>query len=163
VGLDSSTNTIGFRIPVHEVSGLLPADGSPPQEIIGLIYLFNEIEVSRVRERDVNRVAEINQRHGPYADVRLERDDHLDVYNLYPREGELGASTTWHVLKRPPPIAEADLIATCTEFAGALTISCHPPIQLIGNVGIDLNVPAEYLPYLSAIQNHVASLVRTWQ
>jgi hypothetical protein len=128
-----------------------------------LLHILSAEEVMRIEELRRQQVRDINEGLGAYAKVSVVRDEDTGLYELYYEHSELGASTTWQVPAKPPPIADEDFIATCTSFDDAVVVLCRPPMLVGDRIGIETTVRAEHLPYLSIIQNHASQLVQSWR
>jgi hypothetical protein len=159
-GLDSSTPR--FRLPQDEVAGLVPRDKLVSHPVGGIAYAYGEVEFQRAKSQYSEMISQINARTGLYSGARVEQIDSR-FYKLLVPELDLGASTTWFVLARTPPIAETDIIARCTRFDGAVMVRCHTLVELVEQVGFELSIPESYLPYVPALKGRVATLLRTWR
>lgn len=159
-GLDSGEGSALIRVPASEILTLLPPDAIEPVAFPSLIYIMDAIEAERAARHLTDTTNEINQRQGHYSQQNVTKDEATGWYRLYGTYSDLWG---WLVVKRQPPIAADDIVASCVREKSAIVTRCTLSRFVVDGIAVETTIRAEHLPYHERIKQHLAQLVRSWR
>lgn len=162
-GLDSDKGGALVRIPVEEIKSFLPESNLEPFSGSTLIQIYGPGEAERATTRAAEHANKINSRQDEYAEIKVIEDKPTGWYRLYDRYDEGGSTTTWEIVKRPPPLAPDDVVAECIRHEKTVITDCRLPTFNINGVAVGMSVREEHLLYYERFKQHIAKLLRSWR